>query len=104
MRVMPIDVSGSAVSPVGSVGAGLDWFLDDHVAVGLQARYLCGFGADFEFDGQRRTLSLDALHVQAALTVYSDRLSKGLLRIRNRVQGHHDSGCLVPGTDRSQLR
>lgn len=49
------------ISFVGSVGAGLDYFFANNLAVGLESKFFYGARADMFFDGAERDLDLDGV-------------------------------------------
>lgn len=46
---------------VGSVGAGLDFYIADNLAIGVESKYLYGVSSDMFFEGTGRTLDLDGV-------------------------------------------
>lgn len=56
-------------SLAGTLGAGIEYFVADNIAVGLEARYLVSRDQELEIAGRRTTATLDAVLAAASLRV-----------------------------------
>lgn len=59
----------TTVSAIGSTGVGLEYFLTDNIAAGLETRYLFGFNRDVEVGGTTADMSNDTVLLTAGLRV-----------------------------------
>lgn len=59
---------------VGAVGAGLEYFIADNVAVGAEVKYLAIEDQTLSFNGERRTLGLDSLLTSFSMRVFLPEL------------------------------
>jgi len=67
----PLDVKGSRVAVIGSVGAGLDYRLTRDISVGLETRYIISRGQTLTVgDGPTRQGNLDSLLISFGVRAY----------------------------------
>lgn len=62
-----LSIHASDWSVVGSIGAGVEYFLANNVALGLEAKYLISRGHEIQINGTRNTANLDSLIAGASL-------------------------------------
>lgn len=68
-------VDGSQSSSfVGAVGAGVEYFLTDHIAFGIEGKRLFAFTPEIAVERQPTDLSLDSYYVTGGFRVYFDRI------------------------------
>jgi len=56
-------------TPIGVAGAGIEYFFNSNVAIGLEARYVFGFETDLTIGTQKSTLNNDSLLLEASLRI-----------------------------------
>lgn len=64
-------------APLGVVGAGTDYFIEDNLALTLQARYFFGFEPEVVVGGVPQSITADAVGASVGLRVYLDSLGHG---------------------------
>lgn len=73
-RDAPVEQTGFTgwqdCGPVGALGAGFDYFLEDNVALNLEAKYVAPLETDIRLNGRSRQLNLDHLSWSAGLRVF----------------------------------
>jgi opacity protein-like surface antigen len=57
------------MTPIGAVGAGIEYYFNSNVAIGLESRYVFGFQNDVHVGTQSGTLANDSILVQASLRI-----------------------------------
>jgi opacity protein-like surface antigen len=62
-------IRASDTTVVGAFGAGIEYFIANNVAVGVEARYLVSRDQEIEIGGRRESASLDAILAAASLRV-----------------------------------
>jgi opacity protein-like surface antigen len=62
-----VSIEADDVSLVGSIGAGIDYFVTDSIALGVETRYVVSRGHEVVLAGQRRDMDIDALLATAHL-------------------------------------
>ena len=71
----PLDVKGSRVAVIGSVGAGLDYRLTRDISVGLETKYIISRGQTLTVgDGAERQGNLDSLLIAIGVRAYFGEL------------------------------
>lgn len=71
-------VDGSRSSSfVGAFGAGLEYFLTDHIAFGIEGKRLFAFEPEIAVDRQPADIDLDSYYVTGGFRVYFDRIGGG---------------------------
>jgi opacity protein-like surface antigen len=60
---------------VGAVGLGVEYFVSDSVAIGIEARHVFGYETEIEVDNQPVDLSLDATTVGFSLRLFLDEFA-----------------------------
>jgi opacity protein-like surface antigen len=63
-------VDGSDWSVIGALGAGIDYFVADNIAFGLESKYWISRGHRLVADGQARDVNLDAVLVSAGVRIF----------------------------------
>jgi hypothetical protein len=56
--------------PLGVAGGGLEYFLADNVAIGVEAKHFFLFESEIEIDRQPRDFDLDSVNVTAGIRIF----------------------------------
>jgi opacity protein-like surface antigen len=67
--------AGQDVSLIGAAGLGLEYFVADNMALGVQAKQTFGFDTKVVAAGRRGSLDLDHTYLSAGLRLYLDGIS-----------------------------
>jgi opacity protein-like surface antigen len=86
---------GSDTVPLGVVGAGVEYFVADNLALGIEAKHYFLFRPSFSLEGQHPELTADSIGVTAGMRVYLDRLGRGK---------HAQAARQLPARDSDALR
>jgi opacity protein-like surface antigen len=70
VNLFPIGGGPDVTVPAVAVGAGLEYYLADNVAVGVDARHFFLFDTEVEIAGQKRDLSLDTVALTAGIRLF----------------------------------
>jgi opacity protein-like surface antigen len=62
-----VDVGGKSWGVAGGIGGGVDYFVANNIAIGLEMKYLVLRNQDIRFNGRRRALDLDTVLVSAGI-------------------------------------
>lgn len=62
-----LDISGTSVGVAGAVGAGLEYFVANNIAIGLETKYIISRDQHLRLLGQSRRLDLDTLLATAGI-------------------------------------
>ncbi len=62
-------VEENSTKVIGSIGAGVEYFLSDNIAFGIESRHLFGIENDFSIGGERTTVDADAVLLSASLRI-----------------------------------
>jgi opacity protein-like surface antigen len=65
-----VHIDSSGFSVIGSLAAGLEYFVANNIAVGLETKYVFFRGQDFEIAGRRGKAEVDSLLMLFGLRVY----------------------------------
>jgi opacity protein-like surface antigen len=65
-----VKIDSKGYSVVGSLGAGIEYFVANNIAVGLETKYVFFRGQDFEIAGRRGKAEVDSLLMLFGLRVY----------------------------------
>jgi opacity protein-like surface antigen len=56
-----LDIGGSSLGVVGALGLGVDYFVANNIAIGIETKYIISRDQDIRLNGVRQSLDLDAL-------------------------------------------
>jgi opacity protein-like surface antigen len=56
-----LDIGGSSLGVVGALGLGLDYFVANNIAVGIETKYIISRDQDVRLNGVRQSLDVDTL-------------------------------------------
>lgn len=62
-------VDEDSTKVIGSIGAGVEYFLSDNIAFGIESRHLFGIENDFSIGGERTTVDADVVLLSASLRI-----------------------------------
>lgn len=65
-----LSISRGDVAPVATVGAGLEYFLADNIAVGLEGKYVVSGRQSLTVDGRRHPMDVDEAVLSASLRLF----------------------------------
>jgi opacity protein-like surface antigen len=73
-RAFGLPVDANATVPIGVVGAGIEYFIADNLAVGLQARYIAAGDQTYEVQGSRHTQNISTPLITAGVRMFYPEL------------------------------
>jgi len=56
-----LDIGGSSLGVVGALALGVDYFVANNIAIGIETKYIISRDQDIRLNGVRQSLALDAL-------------------------------------------
>lgn len=65
------------IAPIAALGAGLEYFMNDNIAFGVEAKHVFGQKHDVTYLGQSRTLDMDQTILSVGFRVFLDNPSVG---------------------------
>jgi opacity protein-like surface antigen len=65
-----VNVGGSSWGVVGALGVGVEYFVANNIAVGIEAKYVLSRGQEVRVNGRQQSLDLDTLLATAGIRLF----------------------------------
>jgi opacity protein-like surface antigen len=65
-----LDIGGSSWGVVGALGLGLEYFVANNIAIGIETKYIISRGQEIRVNGRQQSLDLDTLLATAGLRLF----------------------------------